>query len=110
MPPPSSGGMYLWNIGILPYQYTASQTRRPRLEISPSWEHENSQLCLYLWLTESTFVPDAPKNWGQRLRHLPGWTEENYENFILDSWYLSGESKLPLLPTYSVVISEVFLF
>jgi len=28
------GSMDLWNVGILPQHYTASQPRRPRLEIS----------------------------------------------------------------------------
>jgi hypothetical protein len=47
MLPPSSlhpecgGSMGLWNVGILPQHYTASQSRRPRLETSAPWKPPN---------------------------------------------------------------------
>jgi len=34
----------LWNFGILSQLHVASQYRRPRLEISPLWKPQNSQL------------------------------------------------------------------
>jgi len=37
------GCMALWNYGILPQHYTASQPRRPRPETSPAWKPQNSQ-------------------------------------------------------------------
>jgi hypothetical protein len=45
---PEDGGiMDLWNVGILPQYYTASQTGRPRFESSLPWEpqksHQNKQ-------------------------------------------------------------------
>jgi hypothetical protein len=39
--PEDGGSMDLWNVGILPQHYTASQRRRPRLETSP-WKPQNS--------------------------------------------------------------------
>jgi hypothetical protein len=38
----SGGSMGLWNVGILPRHYTASQPGRPRLETSPPWRLQNS--------------------------------------------------------------------
>jgi hypothetical protein len=36
------GSVDLWNVGILPQHYTASRPRRPRLEASSPWKHQNS--------------------------------------------------------------------
>jgi hypothetical protein len=36
------GSMDLWNVGILPQHYTASEPRRPRLETSPPWKPQKS--------------------------------------------------------------------
>jgi len=33
--PEDGGSMDLWNVGIVPQLWTASQTRRPRLETPP---------------------------------------------------------------------------
>jgi hypothetical protein len=37
------GSIELWNVGILPQHYMASQSRRPRLETSPPWKARNSK-------------------------------------------------------------------
>jgi hypothetical protein len=48
---PLSSPLDLWNVGILQQQYTASQPRRLRLEISPPWKPQNSQNKLeFLWV------------------------------------------------------------
>jgi hypothetical protein len=39
------GSMKLWNFGILTQHHTASQPRRSRLEISPPWKLQNSQIA-----------------------------------------------------------------
>jgi hypothetical protein len=36
------GSMDLWNVGILPQHYTASQPRRPRFETWPPWKPQDS--------------------------------------------------------------------
>jgi len=36
------GSMDLWNVGILPQHYTASQLRKLRLETSLLWKPQNS--------------------------------------------------------------------
>jgi len=41
--PEDCSSMDLWNYGILPQHYTASQPRRPRPETSPAWKPQNSQ-------------------------------------------------------------------
>jgi len=39
--------MDLWNVDVLPAHYTASRSRWPQLEYSPSWKHQDSQ---HSWL------------------------------------------------------------
>jgi hypothetical protein len=46
--PEDGGNMDLWNDGILPNHYTASQLRRYLLETSPSRKPQSSRLCLVL--------------------------------------------------------------
>jgi len=45
--PEDGCSMDLWNVGILPQHYTASQPRRPRVEVSPPWKPQNSQTYIY---------------------------------------------------------------
>jgi hypothetical protein len=46
----SFGLWHLWNIGILPQHYTASQPRRPWLEISLLWKPQNLHLLFFLFM------------------------------------------------------------
>jgi hypothetical protein len=40
--PEDGGSMYLWDVGILPQHYTASESLRPRSESSPPSKPQNS--------------------------------------------------------------------
>jgi len=44
--PEDGGSMGLWNAGILPQHYTASQPRRPQTETSSSWKPQNYKFIL----------------------------------------------------------------
>jgi hypothetical protein len=67
--PEDGGNMDLWNVGILPQQYTASQPRRPRLEKFSSllmsleycaaqwWKYTTITTLWYLFLYFMTCAP-----------------------------------------------------
>jgi hypothetical protein len=46
--PEDGSSMDLWNVGILPQHYTVSQPRKPRLETSSPWKPQSSQIWQYL--------------------------------------------------------------
>jgi hypothetical protein len=59
--PEDGGSMDLWNVGILPQHYTASQPRRPWLETSPPWKSQNSNF--HTCLADRVLHPPASTDW-----------------------------------------------
>jgi len=50
LPPKDRGGMDLWNAGILPQHYTASQPRRPWCKTTLPWKPHNLWCKNFCWL------------------------------------------------------------
>jgi hypothetical protein len=47
--PADGGSVDLWNVGVIPHHYTASQPRRPGPEILPSWKPHTHIIDRILW-------------------------------------------------------------
>jgi len=70
----------LWNVGILPQHYAASQPRRPQLESSPPWKPQIYHVtdCCYL-SADSLYTKLFEYNLNLSHRHhfFRGWPTNN---------------------------------